>query len=602
MIFSLERRFLLFLLLPVAVILITVGVVGWIFARSFLLDQWADSTRLRLERAAQQITMRMDEKLELIKLMAKAEEVPNNANVQAFLIQQLVEKEGVRVVDIEPFNDAAAGSGEKLDPYNALVTESGLYVMDLWDYGFYAPTVDPQSSDRSLKIVKLMGLNNEQIRRLVVRINFDSLLEPIQQMGLWEGTTASLVTSTGQLLAHTDKVMSDRKSLGETGDPLELNLLKNIREKPFGTVRGKGYPPDTAAVFLKMPSINWYLVLFSKGGVICAPIVYFGYYFATGAIASLAAILLLIRVTTRPVSKSIAQISEASAKVRNGDYEVELPRETSDEIGQLGASFKKMIAGLKQRDLIEQTFGRYVDRKVAEELMSRPEALRLGGEKRTVTIMMSDLRNFTGVSEKLQPEEVIKMLNRYFARMIKVIERYKGIIVDFYGDSILVFFNGLEADVDARALDALRCALEMQKECEKFVTENVRQGLPVLGMGIGIHSGEVIVGNIGTESRAKYGIVGSDVNLTDRIQATAGGGKVVISGRTYDAISDFLKVSLEFKASLKGVEEIQQLYEIESVNGDSQSEEKPLYPSQWTTLFERLIRRGANVESLYGLI
>ena len=324
-------------------------------------------------------------------------------------------------------------------------------------------------------------------------------------------------------------------------------------------------------------------------------------YFAIGAIASLVAILLLIRVTTRPVSKSIAQFSEAATRVRNGDYEVELPEETSDEIGQLGASFKKMIAGLKQRDLIEQTFGRYVDREVAEELMSRPEALRLGGEKRTVTIMMSDLRNFTAISEKLQPEEVIKMLNRYFARMIEVIERYRGIIVDFYGDSILVFFNGLEADVDTRALDALRCALEMQKEFEEFVTENVRQGLPVLAMGIGIHTGEVIVGNIGTESRAKYGIVGSDVNLTDRIQATAEGGKVVISGRTYDAISAYLKVSLEFKAYLKGVEEIQQLYEIESVNSDVQSKQKPIYSSQ-RALSEKLIRRETNVESLYGAI
>jgi adenylate cyclase len=262
----------------------------------------------------------------------------------------------------------------------------------------------------------------------------------------------------------------------------------------------------------------------------------------------------------------------------------------------LGVSFKKMIKGLKQRDLIEQTFGRYVDRKVAEELMSRPEALRLGGEKRTVTIMMSDLRNFTAVSEKLQPEAVIKMLNRYFARMIEVIERYRGIIVDFYGDSILVFFNGLEADIEARSLDALRCALEMQQEFEKFVAENVRQGLPVLAMGIGIHTGEVIVGNIGTESRAKYGIVGSDVNLTDRIQAAAGGGKIVVSERTYDAISDFLKVSLEFKARLKGVEEIQQLYEIESVNSDLQSKEKPIYPSQRTALSDRAFRGGTTIE------
>ena len=218
MIFSLERRFLLLLLLPVAVILITVGVVGWIFARSFMVDQWVDSTRLILEKAAHHVTLRMDEKLELIKLIAKAEEVPNDAVVQAMLIQQLVEKEGVRFVDIEPFDTTAPDSGEKLDPYTAGVAEGGLYVMALCgDYGYCAPTTDPQSSDRSLKIVKLMGENNQADQRFVVRVNFDSFLEPIEHMGLWEGTTACLATSTGQLLAHTDHVMSDRKSLGETG-------------------------------------------------------------------------------------------------------------------------------------------------------------------------------------------------------------------------------------------------------------------------------------------------------------------------------------------------------------------------------------------------
>jgi len=205
---------------------------------------------------------------------------------------------------------------------------------------------------------------------------------------------------------------------------------------------------------------------------------------------------------------------------------------------------------------------------VAEELMRNTEALRLGGEKRTVTIMMSDIRNFTGIAEKLQPEEVIKVMNTYFAVMILIIEKYRGIIVDFYGDSVLVFFNGVESDVPGRAFDAVTCALEMQTALLKLVREKSAQGFPPLTMGIGIHTGEVIVGNIGTESRAKYGIVGSNVNLTDRIQATAGAGKVVISEPTYDIICGSLKVSQEFKVCLKGVEEDKNLFEIEAIDQD----------------------------------
>jgi class 3 adenylate cyclase len=150
--------------------------------------------------------------------------------------------------------------------------------------------------------------------------------------------------------------------------------------------------------------------------------------------------------------------------------------------------------------------------------------------------------------------------------MIAVIERYKGIVVDFYGDSILVFFNGVESDVPLRAVDALHCALEMQQEMKSFVRENLEMGLPEFTMGIGIHTGEVIVGNIGTETRAKYGIVGANVNLTDRIQYAATGGKVIISEETYNNICCKLSVANEFIVCLKGVEEDKKLYEIDAVD------------------------------------
>jgi adenylate cyclase len=565
MIFSLEKRFLVFLVLPVALIVIGVGFVGFFYARYFLLQQWAESTGLKLDKAAHQIAMRLEDRLELIKLITKSENMPDHSVLQTFLVQQLLEKDGVRFVDIELL-DKSKEFG--VTPYDQGTQDAeGLYTMELCgDFGFCAPIMDPNAADRTLKIITLMGdVTDEYPKRLIVRLNFDSFLSPIKQMDLWEGSTAALVTGTGQFLAYTDKSLADRRKLGETGDILEKEVLKEIRHKHFGTVFSKGHPPDHVVGFYRLPFINWYLLLFSEGKVVLGPMVQFRFYYTVVGIAALIIVLCLIHMTTRSVGRSIATISAAASRIQEGDYSVDLPEESSDEIGQLSASFNKMIKGLKQRDLIEHTFGRYVDKSIAEELMSKPEALRLGGELRTVTIMMSDLRNFTAMSEKLAPQEVIKMLNRYFSRMIAVIEGYRGIIVDFYGDSILVFFDGLEVDVSARALDALECALEMQKALGGFIKENLARGLPPVSMGIGIHTGAVIVGNIGTESRAKYGIVGSDVNLTDRIQATASGGKVVISERTYELICAKLKVSLQFSACLKGVEDQKNLYEIESI-------------------------------------
>ncbi len=221
-----------------------------------------------------------------------------------------------------------------------------------------------------------------------------------------------------------------------------------------------------------------------------------------------------------------------------------------------------MIRGLKQRDLIERTFGRYVDKKIAQELMNRPEASNLGGEKHVVTILVADLREFTPMAEKLEPEQVIKLLNRHFARMIPVVEKFKGIIVDFYGDSILVFFNGTESDVRASVANALNCAFEMQREVAVSSKENEREGLPGLSLGIGIHTGEVILGNIGTETRAKYGIVGSAVNETDRIQSVAQGGSIIVSENTYAFLPDTVKVGPKCQACLKGLDGTRDLYEL----------------------------------------
>ena len=570
MIFSLQKRFLVFLLLPVAVIVASLGAAGFFYARSYLLDQWAVSTQLKLEEAAHKIDMRLEERLQLINLIAKAEEIPGGDVTQAFLIQVLTDKDGVRFVEIDLPESAAFNTTQSdvsaQDVGTAFV--DGLYTMELCgDLGFCAPTMDPGALDRSLRIIKVLDTQDgKDKKRLIVRISFDSFLDPIRQMHLWAGSTALLVTSTGQFLAADDKAFFDRKRLGDNGDELEKKVLDEIRSKSVGTVFGQGHPPNFVMGFYKIPSINWYIILVSKGSTIMEPIIRFRFYYAIAALAALILVLLLIRLTTRSVGRSIGGISSAAARIRNGDYSQKLPEDRSDEIGELNRSFNRMMEGLEQRDLIEKTFGRYVDKAVAEELMSRPEALRLGGEKRTVTIMMSDLRDFTPMSEKLQPEQVIRMLNRYFARMIGVIEHYKGIIVDFYGDSILVFFNGSAEDIPKRALDAVQCALEMQAELVGFLQENLLRGLPEVSMGIGIHTGEVIVGNIGTETRAKYGIVGAAVNLTDRIQATASGGRVVISQDTFETLKNRVTVSYVFNVCLKGIEDDKKLYEVESVD------------------------------------
>jgi adenylate cyclase len=226
-------------------------------------------------------------------------------------------------------------------------------------------------------------------------------------------------------------------------------------------------------------------------------------------------------------------------------------------------SFNKMIRGLKERDFIRDTFGRYVDEGIAKELMRRPEAARLGGEKRDVAILMSDLRDFTPLSETLSPEKTIRILNLYFSQMIETIQKHHGIIVDFLGDAMLAFFDPLDGPVAPTVRQAVDCALEMQRAMRELNARTRENGLPPLQMGIGVNSGEVVVGNIGSESRAKYGIVGAPVNLTQRIQALAKGGEVILSHSAYSHSAKDLLIQNCFEVQLKGIRETMKLYVVE---------------------------------------
>jgi class 3 adenylate cyclase len=270
--------------------------------------------------------------------------------------------------------------------------------------------------------------------------------------------------------------------------------------------------------------------------------------------------------------RQIRKISDAAKQVTNGEYIQPLTITTADEIGQLKSSFNTMITGLKERDFIRDTFGRYVNKEFARELLKRPEASRLGGEKRQVAVLMADIRGFTPISEILKPEETIRILNHYFSHMITIIRKLNGIIVDFYGDGVLVFFDPLDGPIKTVAQQAIYCGLEMQKEMERFNAKMKTKNLPEMQIGIGVNVGDVIVGNIGSEIRAKYGIVGSAVNITQRIQAEAKGREVIISDSTYELVKKDLKIKRSFSTRLKGVNGKVNLHVVEWIQKSPESE------------------------------
>ena len=173
---------------------------------------------------------------------------------------------------------------------------------------------------------------------------------------------------------------------------------------------------------------------------------------------------------------------------------------------QKGVIEKREAQVSELADFLKKMFGRYLSTEVMTSLIENPSALELGGEKRIVTIMMTDLRGFTAISERLAPEQVVQMLNSYFEVMVEVVLKYNGTINEIIGDALLIIFGAPQKMAD-RAQRAIACGISMQNAMDRINENNRLQGLPELEMGIGINDTEVIVGNIGSSKRSKYSVV-----------------------------------------------------------------------------------------------
>jgi adenylate cyclase len=564
MIKSLRQRLILFLLLPVATLLFIMGFVGFIFARATMLDEWREAAILKLQRAAHHMDMRLSRPIEWMEMFHKTGHYQGDFTIQQWILDQLKDLEGVTKVDLQwvdnrPEPMTMMGHGSRMGRSGMMHFHHARISQ------VTSPRYDTHAGEETVTLISdLKDESGRTIGRLKVSIRFSYLMQDITQLGWWQSDLACLVDNTGRYLAHTEAWMKGRNKLGETHDPMEMKILKEIKEKSFGTALGSGHPPDMVSGFYRISKAPWIVILFAPGQKILAPIVRFRNYYALAGIVCIAFILVLIRFVGGRMVASIRDISYSAEQVARGNYGKPLPVKSADELGQLAESFNTMVDGLKERDFISNTFGRYVDEEIAKKLLSRPEAARLGGEKREVAILMSDLQDFTPMSETLSPEETIKTINRYFSRMIAIVHEHGGIIVDFFGDALLVFFDPLDGPVVPVIVKAVDCALAMQNDMDSFNMQSRQEGLPELQMRIGVNSGEVVVGNIGSDARAKYGIVGSPVNLTHRIQTVAKAGEVVISESAQRYAKDKILAEKLTGVKLKGIQEPMNLYVVKS--------------------------------------
>ncbi|NVM25550.1 MAG: adenylate/guanylate cyclase domain-containing protein, partial [Desulfobacterales bacterium] len=220
----------------------------------------------------------------------------------------------------------------------------------------------------------------------------------------------------------------------------------------------------------------------------------------------------------------------------------------------------------KSSELVKKIFGRYLSTEVMKSLLEDPLALELGGERRKVTIMMTDLRGFSALAERLEPEQVVQMLNNYLEVMVDIILQYNGTINEIIGDALLVIF-GAPQQMPDRAQRAIACAIEMQNAIKEVNEQNQDMGSPELEMGIGLNDAEVIVGNVGSRKRSKYGVVGSGVNMTSRIESYTVGGQILVSESVRKEAGEVLRIDDQMEVHPKGAETPFTIYNVGGISG-----------------------------------
>lgn len=276
--------------------------------------------------------------------------------------------------------------------------------------------------------------------------------------------------------------------------------------------------------------------------------------------------------------KQTRQLHVTTSYQHNGEEKVGIVVVISDisELTELRDAVKAMerIKRLNNQlelrnKLLSETFGRFLSDEIVRQLLETPDGLALGGKKRTLTIMMSDLRGFTALSEQMEARDLIAMLNHYLGEMTEIIQKWNGTIIEFIGDGILAIF-GAPLPSEYHAADAVAGAVEMQIRMNEINEWNAERGYPLLEMGIGLNTGEVIVGNIGSEKRTKYGVVGSHVNLAGRIESYTVGGQILVSPLTRELVSEPLEIEQEQKVFPKGVKEPLLLTHVTGIGGKYQ--------------------------------
>jgi adenylate cyclase len=356
-----------------------------------------------------------------------------------------------------------------------------------------------------------------------------------------ESTNSSfLINSEGDVLIHPDQELVT-KGANFREDPFVMSLRERSELRMQNLYTGDGGIRYFGA-FTKLAPGNLAVIT-----TIGYDLVFEGIAATTNRNIWLSAGVLFISILcvwffSKTISVPLKNLSAAALKIKEGNFNAAVHTKNRDEIGLLTESFVEMSRGLAERERLKDTFGRFINREIAEKAMKGE--LELGGENRQVTVFFSDIRDFTAISEKMIPQDVVGLLNSYLVRMVACVSKTGGVVDKFIGDAIMAIW-GAPASTGNIARDALACvraALLMRVALGEYNRRRGTEKRPHIRMGCGINTGDVVVGQIGSRERMEYTAIGDTVNLASRTEALNKpfGTDILITENTWKLVRDYI--------------------------------------------------------------
>ena len=288
------------------------------------------------------------------------------------------------------------------------------------------------------------------------------------------------------------------------------------------------------------------------------------------ALGGVAATLVTIGLV-RPLRRLLA----GTTLIQQGRLDIEVPITSRDEVGELTVGFNAMVRELRSKERVRETFGRYMDPRIVEGLIDQPDRLAGTGERREMTIFFSDMRGFTSLSEGMTPAGMVRIVNRYLALMSEPVRRNHGVIDKYIGDGIMAFWGPPFSQSEEHARLACLAGLEQLAALQVFRAElpdvtGIRRGLPSIDMRIGVATGEVVVGNIGSEVSMSYTVMGDTVNFAARLEGAskAYGTRFLVSARTAAMAADLIEFREIDQLLVEGKQEPEHIFEVLGRRGE----------------------------------